>query len=53
MDLTFEAMFAGCFGDKRRGKRGLCWRKGWLRDATAWFASWVGPAPEPLDLRGF
>ena len=53
MILTVETMFAGCFGDERRGKRGLCWRKGWLRVVTAWFASWVEPAPELLDLRGF
>lgn len=53
MDFSFETMFAGCFGDERREKRGLYWRKGWFVGAPAWFAGWAEPAPELLGLHGF
>ena len=53
MDSSYLGMFAGCFGDERRAKRGLFLRRVLLRLRAQLSAGLVGIALGRLGLEGF
>ena len=53
MGCAYSEMFAGCFGDERRAKRGLFLRHALLRRSARLSASLAGIERARLGLEGF